>query len=128
MKKSVICNYCNQPCKWVENKEIYGRNYGRSYMIWLCVDCDAYVGCHNNSKKPLGRVANKELRDLRKESKNLFISKYLRKWNCPNHVKDSMYKRLASEINIPVSECHFGMFDEKRCKDVINLLAPKQLL
>lgn len=126
--KDLICHYCNQPCEWVENKEIYGRNYGNSYMIWLCKPCGAYVGCHNNSKKSLGRVANKELRDLRKRSKELFISRYLRKWTCANHIKETMYKRLAEEIKIPVSQCHFGMFNESQCMSVINLLSKQPAL
>ena len=124
-KKALICSYCKQPCEWVENKEVYGKNYGDSYMIWLCRPCNAYVGCHNNSKKALGRVATKELRQLRMEAKNLFIAKYLRKWNCPSWVKESMYKRLAKEIDIPLSQCHFGMFNEERCRKIINLLIDK---
>lgn len=71
------CNYCEQQAQWVENKEIYGRNYGKSYMIWLCKQCDAYVGCHNNTKKSLGTLANKELRERRKKIKNLFIEKFM---------------------------------------------------
>lgn len=55
----MICPYCKRPAKWVENKEIYGKNYGKSYMMWLCKPCDAYVGCHNNTKEPLGTLANK---------------------------------------------------------------------
>ncbi len=117
------CTYCNKKTEWVSNEKIYGRRYGKSYMMWLCEPCDAYVGCHNNSKKALGTLANKQLRELRKESKNLFITKYLHRWDCANHIKDSMYKRLADELKIKVSECHFGLFDETMCKKVIELLS-----
>lgn len=34
-------------------------------MVWYCKDCDAYVGCHNNTKTPLGIMANRELREWR---------------------------------------------------------------
>ena len=58
------CNHCGNDAEWVENKEVYKKNYGKSYMMWLCRRCDAYVGCHNNTKQPLGEYLAKE--DLRK--------------------------------------------------------------
>lgn len=63
------CNHCGKEAEWVENKEVYGKNYGDSYMIWLCRDCDAYVGCHKNTKTPKGQfLAKKDLRQARKEA------------------------------------------------------------
>lgn len=34
-------------------------------MCYWCKDCDTYVGCHQNSRKPLGSIGNAELRKLR---------------------------------------------------------------
>lgn len=62
----VICPFCHRPAVWCENKEVYGRNFGKSYMIWLCKPCDAYVGCHQNTKKPLGTMANAHTREMRR--------------------------------------------------------------
>jgi hypothetical protein len=42
-----ICPYCNQESQFVDSSVIYGKSYG---MIYLCSDCDAYVGCHNEIK------------------------------------------------------------------------------
>ena len=67
------CNHCNQEAEWVENKEVYGKNYGQSYMIWLCRPCDAYVGCHNNTKTPKGNFLAKAKRSLPKESCTTFL-------------------------------------------------------
>jgi len=66
------CPFCGGKVEWVENKQIYGKNYGKSYMIWLCKPCDAYVGCHNNTEKPLGTLANKETREARKKAHAVF--------------------------------------------------------
>lgn len=67
--RGMDCNYCGKPAEWVENKEVYGRNYGDSYMIWLCRPCDAYVGCHKNTQEPKGQyLAKKDLRDARKRA------------------------------------------------------------
>lgn len=57
------CPYDNSEAVWCENKAVYGRKYGKPYMIWLCPTCGAYVGYHQNTKEPLGTMANKELRD-----------------------------------------------------------------
>ena len=59
------CPYCNNPAEWVSNAEVYGRPYGKSWMMYLCRPCDARVGCHQNSQTPLGTMANKELRGWR---------------------------------------------------------------
>lgn len=34
-------------------------------MMWFCRKDDAYVGCHNNTARPLGVMAHKELRGWR---------------------------------------------------------------
>lgn len=114
------CNYCNNDCLWVENKYIYGKNYGKSFMIWLCEKCDAYVGCHNNTKKPLGTLANKELRLLRKRAKNIFINKLMGgNWSCDRKTKTKAYKILNNHFK---KEFHFGSSSISECKNVIKLM------
>ena len=65
MSKNIKCPYCNEKAEWVNNKVIYGQQYGKSYMIWYCKSCNAYVGCHQNTKVPLGSMANAKLREWR---------------------------------------------------------------
>lgn len=113
------CPYCNKKAIWCENKEIYGRNYGKSYMCYYCKDCDAYVGCHNNTKKPLGRMANKELRELRKESKNLWINKIVGGNYRNRKLRSRGYKYLRNLLN---KEFHFGDSTIEECTLIINKL------
>ena len=110
------CNYCNNEAEWVENKVIYGRNYGDSYMIWLCRPCDAYVGCHQNTKNPLGRMSNKEERELKKEVKKAYLAKF------EQYGKRWYYKHLAEMLDIPMQEAHFGMFDKEKLLKLRELL------
>lgn len=117
MKKTLTCNYCNGECEWVSNKEVYGKKYGKSHMIWLCRDCDAYVGCHNNSKNPMGTLANRKLRQLRKDAKNLFISKCL---NGNRQYNYDRYCEIASLLNKKMSKTHFAMFNEEDCQKIIH--------
>lgn len=122
-KKKTICPYCDKKAEWVENKEIYGKNYGKSYMIWLCRDCDAYVGCHKNSRKPLGRLADAKTRNARKLTKNLFIEKCLNgNWKCEKNLKVSAYHWLSSQLGITREQCHFGDFDIEMCRKVYRVL------
>lgn len=62
----VKCDNCgSDKVRYTSNKEVYGRVYGNG-GCYLCDDCKAYVGVHDiKNKKPLGRLANKELRELK---------------------------------------------------------------
>jgi len=109
------CNHCGKDAEWVENKEIYGRNFGKSYMMWLCRDCRAYVGCHQNTKKPMGEfLAKKDLRKARIKAHKIIdelwkSGKYRRK-----DVYDGLSKALGKRIHIGNTET------VKECKDIIE--------
>lgn len=112
------CNYCGKEAEWVNNKEIYGKSYGeKNQMMWLCRPCNAYVGCHNNTKEPLGILANKELREIKIKAKNLFKEQYISKYG-----KSKAYKYLAERMEIKPKEAHFGMFDIEMCNKFINII------
>lgn len=111
------CNYCNNEAEWVDNKEIYGKSYGKSHKMWLCRSCDAYVGCHQNSKRPFGTLANRELRSKRIIAKTLFKNKYISKYGIRNS-----YIKLSNDLKIEEKDCHFGMFDLETCEKVIKIL------
>jgi len=58
-----MCPYCGSPSRLAE-----GRVIGRRDPIWLCgayPACDSYVGCHPGSTRPLGSLANPQLREMR---------------------------------------------------------------
>ena len=113
----IICPYCGQPAEWVENKEIYGKNYGKSYMMWLCRKDDAYVGCHQNTKKPLGTIANYELRQWRKQSHASF-DPFWKVWGMK---RDEAYQMLKTKFG---KEVHIGESDIEMCKKIIKLCTP----
>jgi len=106
------CPYCKKEAKWVENKEVYGINYGRSFMCWYCKDCDSYVGCHNNTKKPLGTMANKELRGWRIKA-HAVIDPLWRNGEMKRH---EVYKMLADEFGRVI---HIGESNIRTCKEIL---------
>ena len=121
---TVVCPYCGKNAKLVDSKEVYGKSYG---MIWLCKPCDAYVGCHKNSKqhKPKGRLANKELRSWRMKAHDAFDplwQRKMRKEKCSKSVaRKAGYKWLAGELGIPYEECHISWLTIEQCQMVVKI-------
>ncbi len=110
----VICQYCGNDAVWCENKEIYGRNWGKSYMCWLCKPCNAYVGCHNNTREPLGTLANKELREWRKKAH----AKIDPLWKSGAVSRKSVYIALRNKFG-KGGEIHIGHADIELCKRIV---------
>lgn len=115
------CNYCGKEAEWVENKEVYGRNYGKSYMIWLCRDCDAYVGCHNNTKRTKGLLANKELREVRKKAHALLDPHWRGEFKTMTRAE--AYKRLTKHTGVK----HIGQTTIDEAKSVVGFLTNNRL-
>ena len=120
-EKKIKCPYCGNEAKWCENKEIYGKNYGKSYMCYFCEPCNAYVGCHNNTTEPLGTMANKELRDWRIKAHNAFDSL----WKTGFITRNEAYKILENEFG---KEIHIGESDIETCKRIISKITNSKSL
>lgn len=90
-------------------------------MCYYCKDCDAYVGCHNNTKDPLGTMANKELRQLRvaahKEFDEFWKSGYMKRWEA--------YRYLQNLMALKEDEAHIGKFTKEQCIELITKLQIK---
>ena len=115
----VICPYCGKPAKYVDSKTIYhGRSYG---MIYLCKECDAYVGVHDGSDAPLGSLANAELRYWRRLAHAAFDPL----WQSGRFYRhrNTAYIWLSEKMGLPKEETHIGMFDVEACKKLINIIS-----
>jgi hypothetical protein len=113
-----VCLYCGDESDGVDGSAIYPhRKDLHSKWFYQCKPCDAYVGCHPNTKNALGRLANAELRKF----KSLAHKAFDPIWKTKTMKRSDAYKALATEINIKPSECHIGMFDVQQCKQVIAI-------
>lgn len=112
------CPYCQKEALWCENKVIYGKNLGKSYMCYHCKDCDAHVGCHKNTKRPLGTMANKELRKLRVEAHALFDPL----WKRGKMSRNQVYAWLSHKMGTVI---HIGESDKETCRKIIEILSTK---
>lgn len=112
----MTCRYCNKPAKFIPNEEIYnGTRYGKSYMMWYCKGCDAYVGTHENDpKRPLGELANKELREAKKKAHRI-VDRY---WRSGKLKRGHVYSRLTKYFG---EETHIGWADVKRANEISEI-------
>lgn len=109
------CPYCGNPTKLVEDTQIYGRSYGTK--CYICEPCGAWVGCHKNSDKALGRVANKELRELKHRAHEAFDPL----WKECHLSRIAAYEIRSIAFGLPPEQTHIGMFNEAMCRKVIAL-------
>ncbi len=100
------CNICGGEVEYISNDKIYGRPFGSGYC-YRCRKCGARVGTHRpRPKDALGLLANEEMREMKMKCHSIFDSH----WHTKKQRK-KCYKKLAEEMGIAVSNCHFGYFD-----------------
>jgi hypothetical protein len=106
------CNICRQKAMWTENKAIYGRNYGKSFMIWLCPNRH-YVGCHENSQRPKGTFADQETRKARMEAHGVVDPL----WKSGAYKRSTVYEQLSHAFG---RQIHIGEATKEDCADIIK--------
>lgn len=84
-------------------------------MCYWCEPCDAYVGCHNNTRNPLGTMANKELREWRRKAHAVFDPL----WREGHMSRKKAYQRLKDKMG---HTTHIGESDVQMCKQIIKVM------
>lgn len=112
----IFCPYCGKKAKFMSSKEFYGKDYGSN--LYVCYSCDAYVGTHGKSKTPLGTMANKSLREMRKRAHISFD----RLWKSQEMSRSAAYKWMSEVMRLPPQKAHIGMFNEKQCFELLRCL------
>ncbi len=122
--KGKICPYCGGKTEFVDSIEVYSISYG---MIYLCRPCKAWVGIHKDRNEALGRLANSELREAKKEAHFYFdklwsakVEKGIKK----GKARGKAYAWLSEELGTKRDETHIGWFDVDMCKKVVDLCKP----
>lgn len=111
------CSYCDKEAELVNSTEIYGQ--GRDYgWFWLCKLCGAFVGCHKGTKKPMGTLANKEIRELRKQAHALFDPI----WRSRQMTRKQAYRRMAEILAVDSDEAHISMLSKDNLEKLIRSL------
>lgn len=118
-----ICPYCRSAAELVCGETIYPLRADLAALkYWRCNPCDAHVGCHaagtgyGDGTRPLGRLANADLRMWKAKAHTIFDAF----WKQRGIGRSAAYQRLAKDLNIDTMDCHIGMFDVEQCKLVIQ--------
>ena len=120
----VNCDYCGQAAHFRPNSQfLYKRDYG---PVYYCHGCLAWVGCHKGTRNALGRLANAELRQAKKDAHAAFDPLWQAKikyTGCSkSRARHAGYKWLANELGIRYKDCHIGMFDVDQCRRVVEII------
>lgn len=111
------CPYCNASAFLVTGREIYPHRsdlYEKYY--YRCKPCNAFVGCHPGTKRPLGRLANTDLRHAKMAAHAAFDPL----WKQRAMTRRQAYAWLAETLDIPANQCHIGLFDLVLCARVVE--------
>lgn len=112
------CPYCGSHVIFRSADGIYREN-ANGTMLYVCKRypmCDAYVRTHPGTNRPVGTLANRELRSLRREAHRYFDRLYLSGMMS----KEQAYEWLARLIQAPMSQAHIGYLGEYYCRQVID--------
>ena len=111
-----ICPYCQREVQKVKSKDVYGyTGYG---TVYICYPCNAYVGSHKATRKPLGTVAKIGRRNARRRAHTVFDPI----WKNGISTRFEAYKWLAEKLEIELKICHIGYFDEVQCDKIVQII------
>lgn len=118
----MICDYCHNEAQLVSGDIIYPHRSDLHHLhFWQCVPCKAYVGCHRGTTRPLGRLANAELRQAKQDAHVAFDELWKRTTPVGSFDRYGAYTWLAWQLGIDRAECHIGMFDVETCRRVVEV-------
>lgn len=113
--KNPICPYCKEPSVMVDGEHVYPHREDLHHKVfYVCTPCDARVGCHPGTDKPLGRLANSDLRKAKQAAHAAFDPLWRELDLFKNRRK--AYAWLSEQLGISKKKCHIGMFDEPTCR------------
>lgn len=119
------CPFCGAGVKLEDNIKIYrSRSYGKAYICDNFPTCDTYVGVHKDTNKPLGTLANKELRTLRMKCHEVFDPL----WKSGRMSRSRAYRVLSDIMSMDVNRTHIGMFNIDQCRWMLRQIDKLRML
>lgn len=113
----VVCPYCQEKAAKLFGKKIYPHRPEHAHKIfWACLPCGAWVGCVPGGDKPMGRLADKQLRSAKVRAHEAFDPL----WRVGGLSRTEAYAWLQEELGLTPEQCHIGLFDLDGCEAVIN--------
>ena len=117
------CPYCDAEATVSDSAEIYrGRSYGLALICTRWPECDAFVSCHPGSDRPMGYMANRELREARKKAHAAFDPR----WKHTKLTRKGAYQLMADLLKIPLGQAHISHLNLEQCAIVTNHFSRKE--
>ena len=110
------CPFCRSSVSLIDSAQVFGRSYGFIYLCDSYPNCDARVRCHPGSIKPLGTLADQELRRWR----SLVHRKFDPLWQSGVFSsRQAAYKWLSKVMKLSLERTHVAMFNIRQCQRAI---------
>ena len=109
-QKQIKCPYCHANASLRPASVVYGLNRrSQGKFLYLCdrwPACDAYVSAHDRTHRPMGTLANGDLRHKRilahRALEQLRQSRHMEKWE--------VYIWLQAKLGLDERQTHIGQF------------------
>lgn len=110
------CNYCGNAAQLVTGRDIYPKRKDlHARLFYSCKRCGAWVGCHPDTDKALGFLANKELRQARMKAHKYFDQIHYSGY----YNRSDAYYWLSRQLGIKVKNCHISQLNLKQLETVV---------
>ena len=119
-KKSQVikCPYCHGIAQLTPAEKIYGPDTKEEWLYVCChyPVCNSYVGVHKGTTRPLGTLANGDLRNKRIKAHKMFD--LIWRNNVMN--RKAAYRWMSDKLCLPYESAHIGCFSEYMCDQLID--------
>ena len=127
-RKVLMCPYCDREAVLVPGVVIYPHRPDlASKRFWRCKPCGAWVRCHDGTERPLGRLADAELRRARQEAHAAFDPLWKRKMErdgvSKTKARGAGYRWLAEQLGMERRRCHIAKMNADECWRVVEVCA-----
>lgn len=113
-----VCPYCGSDVWLIASSSLKPDRAGLTYICSRFPDCDARVNCHPGSIKPMGSLADPQLRRWREKAHKNFDQL----WQSGSMSRRQAYCWLAQAMDLSESKTHFAEFDEQQCEKAVELI------
>ena len=116
---NIKCPYCGSQAL-LRPASLVHKHAAPGEEVYVCAHfpaCDAYVSAHRDSHLPMGTLADRPLRQKRRQA-HIALN---RLWEQGLMTRKEAYRWLQVQLSLPESEAHIGRFSAYRCEQVISL-------
>lgn len=120
---------CEHPCLCGGAMQLRDSKYGLFYGCASFPNCEATVGAHQATGRPLGTPADKETKQARIDAHEWFDKLWGKGEGIPESFepmrRGQAYAWLRHRMNLGKDECHIGLFSKVQCDLVGELVRSK---